>query len=106
MCYLVKGWKQHGKNYQKWLLYYFGTISMDRKYYGILVTASYRRAVLFFYRLVPANIGKTDFTKRYGTGTGRILLLCRLVTANISKTDCTKRYSTDTGLIPLNGIRY
>ena len=64
-------------------LYYFGTISMDRKYYGILITSSYRRAVWFFYRLIPTNIGKTDSTKRYGTGTGPIQLLYRLVPANI-----------------------
>ena len=30
---------------------------------GILVTASYRRAVSFLYRLVPANIGKAACTK-------------------------------------------
>ena len=64
-------------------LYDFGTISMDRKYYGILITSSYRRAVLFFYRLVPINNGKTDSTKRYCTGTGPIQLLYRLVPANI-----------------------
>ena len=31
---------------------------------------------IVFYRLVLANIGKTDCTKWYGTGTGLILLNC------------------------------
>ena len=77
-------------------LYDFGTISMDRKYYGILITSSYRRAVLFFYRLVPINIGKTDSTKRYGTSTGPLQLLYLLVPAYIVPANGT----------PLNGIRY